>query len=98
MENLNKKSFVYILTNKYKNVTYVGSTDELKKRMYFHKRRLIPGFTKKYNVDQLVYFEECSSTEEAIVREKQIKGYRREKKNILIEHMNPDWRDLYQEL
>lgn len=98
MENGNKKFFVYILSNRHRNVVYVGSTDDLKKRVYFHKKRLIPGFTKKYNVDRLVYFEECNSTDDAIVREKQIKGYRREKKIFLIEHMNPNWRDLYQEL
>lgn len=85
------KSYVYILSNRHRNVVYVGSTDDLKKRVYFHKNRLIPGFTKKYNVDQLVYFEQFNSTEDALIREKQIKGYRREKKNQLIEKMNPDW-------
>jgi putative endonuclease len=90
------KSYVYILSNKGKNVVYVGSTDDLKKRIYFHKKRLISGFTKKYNVDRLVYFEAFETSGEAVGREKQIKGYRREKKNLLIENMNPEWKDLYE--
>ncbi len=72
------KSYVYILSNKGKNVVYVGSTDDLKKRIYFHKKRLISGFTKKYNVDRLVSFEAFETSGEAVGREKQIKGYRRE--------------------
>ncbi len=70
---------------------YVGATDDLKKRIYFHKKRLLPGFTKKYNVDQLVYYEIFGSTEKALQREKQIKGFKREKKNRLVEKMNPMW-------
>ena len=98
MNAINQKSYVYILSNKGGNVIYIGSTDDLKKRIYFHKNRLIAGFTKKYNVDKLVYFEEHDSTEEAFIREKQIKGYRREKKNNLIEKMNSTWADLYKTL
>ena len=89
------KSYVYILCNKCRNVVYAGSTDDLKRRVYFHKKRLIPGFTKKYSVDQLVYFELFDRGVEARGRKKQIKGYRREKKNSLIRIMNPDWEDLY---
>lgn len=89
------KAFVYILSNCNKNVVYVGCTDQLRKRIYFHKNRLIPGFTKKYNVDQLIYYEECRNVEEALIREKQIKGFRREKKDFLIQKMNPQWLDLY---
>jgi len=92
------KSFTYILCNRHRNVLYVGSTDNLKKRIYFHKKRLVEGFTKKYNVDQLVYFEAYDSIAIALTREKQIKGYRREKKINLIQQMNPDWQDLYQTL
>ena len=96
MSSTRLKSYVYILSNKGKNVVYVGSTDDLKKRIYFHKKRLIAGFTKKYNVDQLVYFEAFDTAVEAIGREKQIKGYRREKKNLLIRNMNPEWENLYE--
>ena len=91
-------SVIYIICNKRRNVAYVGSTDNLKKRIYFHKKRLIPGFTKKYNVDQLVYFELLNTHEQALIREKQIKGYRRAKKNDLIQKMNPKWNDLYEEV
>lgn len=89
------KSYIYILCNKHRNVVYVGSTDDLKKRIYFHKKRLIPGFTKKYNVDQLVYFESYDTALEAMKRERQIKGYRREKEDALIRGLNPAWEDLY---
>jgi putative endonuclease len=98
MNTEDQKSYVYILSNRHRNVVYIGSTDELIKRIYFHKKRLIPGFTKKYNVDRLVYFEQCNSTEQALKREKQIKGYRREKKIHLIQEMNPAWIDLYETL
>jgi putative endonuclease len=98
METDNIKSHVYILTNRHRNVIYVGSTDDLRKRIYFHKKRLIPGFTKKYNVDQLVYYESYRSIEEAFAREKQIKGYKREKKNTLILETNPLWVDLFNDL
>lgn len=96
MSTIDLKSYVYILCNKRRNVVYVGSTGDLKKRVYFHKKRLISGFTKKYNVDQLVYFEVFDTAIEAMVREKQLKGYRREKKNLLIWNMNPEWEDLYE--
>ncbi len=92
------KSYVYILSNKRRNVVYIGSTDDLRRRIYFHKKRLIQGFTKKYNVDRLVYFECLNSTDDALSREKQIKGYRREKKNRLIEKTNPEWSDLYEKI
>jgi putative endonuclease len=79
-------------------VVYIGSTDDLKKRIYFHKNGLLPGFTKKYNVTSLVYYEVLLSTEAALDREGQIKKYRREKKNQLIQKHNPDWRDLFESL
>ena len=91
-------SYVYILVNRHKNVIYVGSTEDLKKRIYFHKKRLIPGFTKKYNVNILVYFEEFEAPQQSLIREKQIKKYRREKKIALIQNTNPDWNDLYDSL
>jgi len=92
------KSFVYILCNSHRNVLYVGATDDLRKRIYFHKKRLIAGFTKKYNVDRLVYFEQHDNSEASLARERKLKGYRREKKIQLIQKMNPNWTDLYETL
>ncbi len=91
----NIKSYVYILCNKNKNVLYVGSTTDLKKRVYFHKSGLISGFTKKYNVTQLVYFEAFNSKKKALEREVQIKKYRREKKVHLVNMNNPTWNEIY---
>lgn len=85
---------VYILTNKYNKVLYVGVTNDFAKRMYEHKNRLLDGFTKKYNVNKLVYFEIIESMNEAIAREKQIKGWLRIKKVDLINSKNPEWKDL----
>ena len=73
---------------------YIGSTEDLKSRLCQHKKRLIPGFTQKYNVDKLVYFEEHPSVESAETREKQLKGKGRTKKNRLVESANPQWNDL----
>ncbi|MFH2013757.1 MAG: GIY-YIG nuclease family protein [Patescibacteria group bacterium] len=89
-----KKFYIYILCNKNRNVVYVGQTSDLKKRIYFHKKKLISGFSKKYNVDRLVYYEVFSTIEEARAREIQVKKYRREKKNLLIQKLNLDWNDL----
>jgi putative endonuclease len=86
--------YVYVLTNERKNVLYVGATDNLKKRLYHHRHRLVPGFTKKYNVHRLVYFELHPSMDAARVREKQLKGKTRAKKNALVESTNPLWSDL----
>jgi putative endonuclease len=91
-------SFIYILCNRHRNVLYVGATDDLRKRVYFHKKRLIAGFTRKYNVDQLVYFEAYDNIKAALARERQLKGYRREKKILLIQQKNPMWEDLYERL
>jgi len=88
-------TYIYILCNSHRTVLYIGMTDDLRQRIYFHKKRLIPGFTKKYNVEKLVYFEECYAQEEALVREKQLKGWRRDRKVKLIEEKNPEWIDLY---
>lgn len=90
----NKRAYVYMLTNYWGNVLYIGSTEDLKTRIYQHKKRLIPGFTQKYNVYKLVYFEEHSSEESAITREKQLKGKTRAKKNAVVESINPEWNDL----
>jgi putative endonuclease len=88
-----KSYYVYIMTNKSKTL-YTGVTNDLIRRVYEHKHKLIPGFTQKYNITKLVYYEETSDVYSAIAREKQIKGWLREKKINLIESMNPNWVDL----
>ena len=88
-----KQYFVYILTNKSRTF-YVGVTNNLERRMSEHKQKLIDGFTKKYNITLLVYYETFTDVREAIAREKQLKDWRREKKIALIESMNPTWQDL----
>ena len=87
--------YVYILTNKCNTVLYTGVTNDLKRRVYEHREKLVSGFTKKYNVYKLVFYEATESIEAAIQREKQIKGGSRQKKIDLINGMNPGWRDLY---
>jgi putative endonuclease len=86
--------FVYLLTNWNHKVIYVGVTNNLIRRVYEHKHKLIEGFTKKYNVGKLVYFEETSDVVAALTREKEIKKWRREKKDNLVVSVNPDWQDL----
>ncbi len=94
-----KQYFVYIMTNKNNTTLYTGVTGKvLKQRIWEHKQKLVPGFTKKYNIDKLVYYEVFDDPYSAISREKQIKGGSRQKKINLIEGMNKDWRDLYDEL
>jgi putative endonuclease len=90
--------YVYILANDRLNVVYTGSTADLKQRVYQHKKKFIGGFTKKYNGHRLVYFEKLPSIEDATRREREIKGYRRSKKNALISEMNHEWCDLYDSL
>jgi len=84
---------VYILTNRVRTL-YVGVTNDLVRRVYEHKRKLVQGFAKKYNVTWLAYYEQTSDITSAIEREKQIKGWRRSKKVGLIESLNPRWEDL----
>ncbi|MFA6098846.1 MAG: GIY-YIG nuclease family protein [Patescibacteria group bacterium] len=86
--------YVYILTNKMKSVLYVGVTSNLESRVWQHKNKVYPGFTSKYNVNKLVYYEVHDDIFVAIQREKQIKRWRREKKEWLINSMNPCWNDL----
>ena len=86
--------YIYMLSSRNNKVLYVGMTNNLQRRMYEHKHHLVEGFTDKYNVTKLVYFEETSDVNAAIEREKQLKKWRREKKNKLIESMNPNWNDL----
>jgi putative endonuclease len=83
-----------MLTNWNNKVMYVGVTNNLERRMFEHKKKLIQGFTEKYNVNKLVYFEETQDVNAALEREKQIKKWRREKKNQLVDRMNPEWKDL----
>ena len=86
--------FVYLLTNWNNKVMYVGVTNNLERRLHEHKTHAAKGFTARYNVDKLVYFEDTPDVLSAIAREKEIKGWRREKKNQLVEQANPTWRDL----
>ena len=86
--------YVYILTNKTHTVLYTGVTNNLEKRVYEHKSKLVEGFTKRYNVNKLVYFETTTDVNSAIQREKQIKNLLRSKKEVLIQQINPEWKDL----
>ena len=95
---MHTESYVYLLANKHNNVLYTGVTNDLIRRVYEHKNKLVAGFTQKYNVDRLVYFEVCSGIIVAIEREKQIKGWSRKKKQDLIKSLNPEWDDLYRTL
>ena len=88
-----KQYYIYLLSNKSRTL-YVGVTSNLEKRLYEHKNKLCPGFTSKYSIDRLVYFEVCGRAEAAIAREKQIKAWSREKKIALIEENNRVWSDL----
>ena len=91
-----KRYFVYIMSNKSRRL-YTGVTSDLPKRVLQHRHKVIEGFTSRYNFDMLVYFEEYSQVISAITREKEIKGWRREKKLKLILAVNADWADLSQE-
>jgi len=86
--------YVYLLTNKHNTVIYTGVTNDLARRVHEHKNKLIKGFTSRYNINKLVYFEECNDVTAAIFREKQIKGGSRKDKINLVNSSNPDWKDL----
>jgi putative endonuclease len=86
------------MTNKNNAVLYTGVTNDLKRRVYEHKNKLLDGFTKKYNVDKLVFYEVYDDIKNAIAREKQIKGGSRAKKITLIEEMNSAWKELFDEI
>ncbi len=90
--------YVYILTNKTNKVMYIGVTNDLQRRLYEHKNELVDGFTKKYHVHKLVYYESYEYVEDAILREKKLKGLLRIRKNELVETMNPEWIDLSDKL
>ena len=92
---MSEQAFMYILTNRANTVLYTGVTNDLKRRAYEHKEKIIKGFTSKYNVTKLVYYEIFNSIIAAIEREKQIKSGSRGDKLALINRFNPEWKDLY---
>ncbi len=93
-----KHYYVYILASKRNGTLYIGVTNDLIRRVYEHKNNTIEGFTQKYNVHMLVYYEQTESIDSALVREKQLKKWKREWKIDLIEQNNPEWNDLYHDL
>jgi putative endonuclease len=98
-KNISMKSYyVYIMASKRNGTLYIGVTNDLLKRVYEHKNNFVDGFTKKYSVHSLVYFEQYDDIESAIIREKQLKKWNRKWELELIERVNPQWRDLYEDL
>jgi len=95
---MEKNFFVYILASGRNGTLYIGVTSDLRKRVWEHKEKIIDGFTKKYGVDRLVWFDRCPDAVSAIASEKRMKAWKRAWKLELIERTNPDWRDLYREL
>ena len=93
-----KEYYVYILSNKYDGTLYIGVTSDIIKRVWQHKQKIIKGFTTKYNLDKLVYFEQFNDINLAISREKRLKEYKRKWKLDLIEASNPNWHDLYEDI
>ena len=91
-------AFIYILTNSTHSVLYIGVTNNLVRRVYEHKNKMVEGFSSSYNVDRLVHYEQFDNIVEAIRREKQLKHWRRAWKDNLIESSNPLWCDLYDEI
>jgi putative endonuclease len=91
-------SYIYITSNMNNTTIYIGVTSNIVRRIYQHKSGEIEGFTSKYKVDKLVYYEIFDNIEDAIAREKQLKGWSRKKKNMLIEKQNPEWKDLWNEI
>ena len=90
--------YVYMMSNWNNKVVYIGVTNNLKRRVYEHKTGIVEGFTKKYHVHKLVYFDSTTDVYSAITREKQLKVWKRERKNALIEEKNPLWEDLSEKL
>ncbi|MFC1937334.1 GIY-YIG nuclease family protein [Chloroflexota bacterium] len=95
---MNRQYYIYIMTNQTNRVLYTGVTNDLKRRVYEHRHKLVEGFTKKYNIGKLVYYEACGDIESSILREKQIKGGPRQKKIQLVNSINEEWCDLYEKL
>ncbi len=98
VQMVRRQYYVYIMTNRHNTVLYTGVTDDLKKRAWQHREKLVEGFTQRYNVTKLVYYEVFDDVRAAIAREKQIKAGSRQKKIDLVNSMNREWRDLYDEL
>ena len=96
--NMNTYYYIYILTNKVNTVLYTGQTSSLLERVQQHNQGMAEGFTKRYGINKLVYYETAEDLDGALYREKQIKGYTRKKKIALIENMNPKWADLSDKL
>lgn len=95
---MDKKGYIYIITNKNNTTLYIGVTSDLVKRIWEHKNKVTEGFSKKYNLIKLVYFECFESILSAIEREKYLKGKKRNYKNDLINKINPEWKDLYENI
>jgi putative endonuclease len=93
-----KYYYIYILASQRNGTLYIGVTNDLIRRIYEHKNGLVDGFTRKYNVKMLVYYEQTENIESAILREKQLKAWHRSWKIRLIESTNPEWKDLYNEI
>jgi putative endonuclease len=91
----NSPFYVYIMANSIHNVLYTGQTNDLLRRVWAHKQGLVEGFTRRYKINKLVYYEVADNRDGALFREKQIKGYSRTKKVTMIEKVNPGWQDLY---
>lgn len=95
---MSRQYYVYIMANKHSTVLYTGVTNDLRRRVYEHKSGQGGGFTSRYRINRLVYYEIAHDARSAIAREKQIKGGSREKKLALVNGMNPEWKDLYDDL
>ena len=93
-----KEFYVYMMTNRSRVVLYTGVTSKLEGRVWQHKNHVVKGFTSRYKLDRLVYYEQFADPISAITREKEIKGWRREKKNDLVRKLNPNWEDLGKKL
>ncbi len=98
MYGYQKYYYVYIMASQKNGTLYIGVTSNLPQRIFEHKNHLLPGFTSRYNVEKLVYFERFSDVHEAIKHEKRLKYWKRNWKKDLIERTNPGWRDLYEDL
>ncbi len=95
---MSRQYYVYIMTNKRNTALYTGVTNNLKRRVYEHREKLVGGFTRKYNATKLVFYEIFQDAENAIMREKHLKAGSRQKKIDLINQMNEEWQDLYEQL
>ncbi|MBM4348320.1 MAG: GIY-YIG nuclease family protein [Deltaproteobacteria bacterium] len=89
-----KQYYVYMLTNKTNRVLYIGVTNDLERRIFEHKNKLVEGFSKKYNLNKLIYYEVTTDVRSALEREKQLKNWHRDWKLNLVKNFNPEWKDL----